>query len=185
MGRSILFIPGIRDLDDVQTIAGLTILGSIAKLAAQYETKINVPVCTSMVMSNGREVVKEAFLSVGRPDLYNDDIVHYITDEQFGYVAAVDGIMVRDKPATCFYMGAFFAESLILAETGNYADAASVLRSGVRLYADRRGVVCGIGISIRRPAADRIAQRAGHREDAGDGSNRAGIYIHHTGIIYR
>ncbi len=126
MGRSILFIPGIRDLDDVQTIAGLTILGSIAKLAAQYETKINVPVCTSMVMSNGREVVKEAFLSVGRPDLYNDDIVHYITDEQFGYVAAVDGIMVRDKPATCFYMGAFFAESLILAETGNYVGAIQI-----------------------------------------------------------
>lgn len=126
MGRSILFIPGIRDLDDVQTIAGLTILGSVAKMAARYETKIDVPVCTSLVMSNGREVVKEAFLSVGRPDLYHDDIVHYITDEQFGYVAAVDGIMVRDKPATCFYMGAFFAESLILAETGNHVGAIQI-----------------------------------------------------------
>ena len=27
--------------------------------------------------------------------------------------------MVREKPAACFLMGAFFAESLILAETGN------------------------------------------------------------------
>ena len=126
MGRSVLFIPGISDLDDVQTIAGLTILGSVAKMTAQYETRLDVPVARSLVMSNGREVVKESYLSVGRPDFYNDEIVHYVTDEQFGYVAAVDGIMVREKPATCFYMGAFFAESLILAETGNHVGAIQI-----------------------------------------------------------
>lgn len=126
MGRSVLFIPGIQDMDDVQTLAGLTILGSVAKLTAEYETTLDVPVARSLVMSNGREVVKEAFLSMGRPDMYHDDIVHYITDEQFGYVAAVDGIMVREKPAACFYMGAFFAESLILAETGNNVGAIQI-----------------------------------------------------------
>ncbi len=126
MGRSVLFIPGILDLDDVQTIAGLTILGAVAKMTAEYETRLNVPVARSLVMSNGREVVKEAFLSVGKPDFYHDDIVHYVTDEQFGYVAHVDGIMVREKPAACFYMGAFFAESLILAETGNHVGAIQI-----------------------------------------------------------
>lgn len=126
MGRSVLFVPGIQDLDDVQTIAGLNILGSVAKLTAEYETGLDVPVARSLVMSNGREIVKESYLSVGRPDFYNDDIVHYVTDEQFGYVAAVDGIMVREKPAACFYMGAFFAESLILAETGNSVGAIQI-----------------------------------------------------------
>jgi hypothetical protein len=77
-------------------------------------------------MSVGRETVKQAYLEAGRPDLYTDDMVHYITDEQFGYVAAVDGIMVRQKPAACFYLGAFFAESLILAETGNSIGAIQV-----------------------------------------------------------
>ena len=126
MGRSVLFVPGIQDLDDVQTIAGLTILESVAKLTAQYETKLDVPVARSLVMSNGREVVKQAYLSVGRPDFYHDDIVHYVTDEQFGYVAAVDGIMVRERPAACFFMGGFFAESLILAETGNHVGAIQI-----------------------------------------------------------
>jgi len=110
----------------VQTIAGLTILGSVARMTAEYETRLDVPVSRSLVMSNGREVVKEAYLSVGRPDFYHDDIVHYVTDEQFGYVAAVDGIMVREKPAACFYLGAFFAESLILAETGNHVGAIQI-----------------------------------------------------------
>jgi len=126
MGKSVLFVPGINDLDDVQTIAGLTILGAVAKMTAQYETKLDVPVSRSLVMSNGREIVKQSYMSVGRPDFYNDDIVHYITDEQFGYVAALDGIMVREKPAACFYCGAFFAESLILAETGNHVGAIQI-----------------------------------------------------------
>jgi len=34
--------------------------------------------------------------------------------------------MVREKPAACFYMGAFYAESLILAETGNSIGAIQV-----------------------------------------------------------
>ncbi len=33
-------------------------------------------------------------------------------------ISSVDGIMLRDKPAANFYMGKFYAESLILAETG-------------------------------------------------------------------
>jgi hypothetical protein len=126
MGKPILFIPGIQDMDNVQTVSGLSILASVGKLAAQYETKLEVPVSRSLVMSTARETLKQAYLSVGRPDLYNDNSVYYITDEQFGYVAAVDGIMVREKPATCFYMGAFFAESLILAETGNSIGAIQI-----------------------------------------------------------
>jgi len=31
----------------------------------------------------------------------------------------LDGIMLREKPATVLYFGAFYAESLILAETGH------------------------------------------------------------------
>jgi hypothetical protein len=126
MGRPVLFIPGIQDMDNVQTVAGITILGEIAKMTAQYETKLEVPVSRSIVMSTGRETVRQAYLEAGRPDLYSDDMVHYITDEQFGYVAAVDGIMVRERPAACFYLGAFFAESLILAETGSSIGAIQV-----------------------------------------------------------
>ncbi len=126
MGRPILFIPGIQDMDNVQTIAGLTILARVAKTVADYETTLNVPVSRSLVMTTARESLREAYLAAGRPDAYNDDMVHYLTDEQFGYVAAVDGIMVREKPATCFYMGAFYAESLIMAETGSAIGAIQI-----------------------------------------------------------
>ena len=126
MGRPILYIPGINDLDDVQTLASLTILGRVAGQIAEYETQIRMPVSRSLVMTAARETIKQAYQTAGRPDAYSDDMVNYVTDEQFGYVAAVDGIMVREKPATVFLLGAFFAESLILAETGNSIGAIQI-----------------------------------------------------------
>jgi hypothetical protein len=119
MGRPVLFIPGIQDMNEIQTIAGISILARVAKTAAEYDAKIEVPTSRSLVMTAARETVQAAYLAAGRPDAYNPDAIYYVTDEQFGYVAAVQGTMVREKPAACFYMGSFFAESLILAEIGN------------------------------------------------------------------
>lgn len=62
--------------------------------------------------------MKEGFIKAGKRDAFKPDSVFYLTDDQFGFVAGVDGIIVREKPAANFFMGAFYAESLILAETG-------------------------------------------------------------------
>ncbi|MBM3316837.1 MAG: hypothetical protein FJY75_03195, partial [Candidatus Eisenbacteria bacterium] len=54
------------------------------------------------------------------------DTVHYVTYDQFAYTAAVTGIMVREKPAANFLIGAFQAESLLLAETGQSTGAIQI-----------------------------------------------------------
>jgi hypothetical protein len=126
MGRKIIYIPGIMDMDSMQTIAGVTILGRVAKLAAEYEAKLEVPVSRSLVMVTCREVVKEAYLNAGRPDAYNDNMVYYLTDDQFGYAAALDGLFIREKPAAVFLQGQFYAEALILAETANSVGAIQI-----------------------------------------------------------
>jgi len=126
MGRSIYYIPGIHDMDDVQTLASLTILGRVSLISAENDTRIDVPVARSMVMVTARDVVKEAYSKVGRPDAFQEDQVRYVTDDQFGYAAAIDGYFVREKPATIFLIGTFFAESLILAETGNSIGAIQI-----------------------------------------------------------
>ena len=130
MGKSVLFVPGISDLDQVETVTGLNLLGHVAEYTAKYETSLNVPVSKSIVMETGREICKESYLKSGRPDLYDDDMVHYISDEQFAYAAGVNGIMEREKPAACFYLGKFYAESLILAETGNSIGAIQIAGTG-------------------------------------------------------
>jgi len=126
MGRSILYINGIQDMDDLQTVAGVNILGRVSRIAAEYDAKVEVPTTRSLVMTAAREAVQGSYLAAGRSDNYNPDLIYYVTDEQFGFVAYVSGMMVREKPAACFYMGAFFAESLILAETGNSIGAIQI-----------------------------------------------------------
>ena len=126
MGRPCLFIPGIQDMNDIQTIAGINLLAHVSKTAAEYDAQIEVPTTRALVMTAAQETVQSAFLAAGRPDAYNSDLIYYVTDEQFGYVAYVQGMMVREKPAACFYLGSFFAESLILAEMGNYIGAIQI-----------------------------------------------------------
>ena len=126
MGRPVLFIAGIQDMDNVQTVAGITILSRVSKTAAEYDATVEVPTSRSLVMEAAREAVQASYLSAGRSDSYNPDLIRYITDEQFGFVAYVSGRMVRERPAACFYMGCFFAESLIFAETGNSIGAIQI-----------------------------------------------------------
>lgn len=126
MGRPVLFVTGIQDINEIQTLAGLTVLSRVAKTAAEYGAQIEVPTCRSLVMAAARETVESAYLAAGAPDAYQPDKIHYLTDEQFAFVAGVTGYMVREEPAACIYMGGFYAESLILAETGNFIGAIQV-----------------------------------------------------------
>ena len=126
MGRPVLFVPGIQDMNDLQTVAGITVLGRVAKVAAEYDAALEVPTSRSLVMTAARDTVQAAYLAAGRGDAYHADRINYITDEQFGYVAYLAGTMNRERPATCLYMGAFYAESLLLAENGNSIGAIQI-----------------------------------------------------------
>jgi len=118
MGKPILYVPGISQISDVATIASINILSGVARTVAEYNTRVIVPNYDPIVMTVAQEVVREGFLAAGKPDAYDEHDVFYVTTNQFAFVAAVDGIMVRERPATNLFIGMFFAESLILAETG-------------------------------------------------------------------
>jgi hypothetical protein len=126
MGKKILFIPGILSLSEIQTIAALSILKHVSKLTAVYGTDIEVPNKDPLVFSAARETVRQAYLEAGKPDQFREEMVTYITYDQFAYAGSVTAKMVREKPATNFLIGAFFAESLILAETGQAAGSIQI-----------------------------------------------------------
>lgn len=126
MGRPCLFVPGIQDMNEIATVAGIDILSHVARTTAEYEAALVVPTSRSLVMTAAREAVQSACLTAGRPEAYDENQIYYVTDEQFAYVAHVTGYMVRERPAACFYAGTFFGESLILAETGNFVGALQI-----------------------------------------------------------
>lgn len=126
MGKPILFITGLHSITDISTIAAVTILGKIALKTAEYESGLIVPCYDPIVMTVCQETVEQAYISAGHPDAYDDDMVFFLTNRQFAYVAGVDGIMIREKPAANFFMGYYYAESLILAETGAQTGAIQI-----------------------------------------------------------
>ncbi|MFQ5500166.1 MAG: DUF6754 domain-containing protein [Candidatus Zixiibacteriota bacterium] len=126
MGKPILYVLGLGVASDIATIASFTILGRVAKRVAEYQTELLVPTADPIVMSVAQEVVKSAYMDAGRMDDYKEDSVHFVTQLQFAYVAAVNGQMLRQLPATNIYMGKFFAESLLLAETGALAGSIQI-----------------------------------------------------------
>jgi len=126
MGRPVLYVPGVQDIEDMQTVQSLIILESVAKTTARYETPLKVPVTYPIPFTIAQEMVKGGYLHAGRPEQYDPDSVTFVSPEQFAYVAAITGVMMRDKPAAHIFLGAFFAESLLLAEAGFESGAIQV-----------------------------------------------------------
>ena len=118
MGKPVLFAHGLASMGSVSTIAAINVLSRVANRTAEFNTELRVANNDPVVLAVSREVVKESYLNAGRPDAYSEDMVFMVATEQFSYAAALDGMMVRDRPATNILMGYFFAESLLLAETG-------------------------------------------------------------------
>ena len=126
MGRPVLYVPGIDEIKEIQTIYSMMILRHVARKTAEYGTELIVPVRDSIVMTFAEEAVRGGCLDAGRPEAFVKDNIRYLSNEQFAYCAGVAGIMAREKPAANILLGMFFAESLILAETGFLSGAIQV-----------------------------------------------------------
>ncbi len=126
MGKPIMFTTGIGTIDNLAILAGITVLKQVAKRAALYEVPVLVPNNDPLVLAASREAVKEAYVEMGRPDLYKENDVFFLTTSQFGFASGMSGMMNRIKPGAVFFMGYFYAESLILAENAYVSGAISV-----------------------------------------------------------
>ncbi|NUO18268.1 hypothetical protein HUU59_02330 [bacterium] len=118
LGKPVLYVPGTQNIENIQTIASIQLLTSVASKAANYDIPIIVPLNRAFMVTVAEEAVKQGFLNAGRPDAFMRDNVRYMSDEQFAFTSGVTGIMMREKTAAHFFLGAFYAESLILSEVG-------------------------------------------------------------------
>src|SRR5207237_9845277 len=73
-----------------------------------------------------QETVRDSYAEAGRPEMYDPESVRFLTDRQFAFASGVAGLIYREKVAASFLFGEFYAESLILAESGNEVGAIQV-----------------------------------------------------------
>ncbi|MEK7866630.1 MAG: DUF6754 domain-containing protein, partial [Planctomycetota bacterium] len=95
MGKPVLYLNGLLGMESISTIASTSILGRLARRIAQYDSQILVPCYDPVVLPICQEIVREAYLDAGRPDAFREESIYFLSNDQFSYVAAVDGIMMR------------------------------------------------------------------------------------------
>ena len=118
MGQPVLYVTGVEELQNIQTIASLLVLGPVSEMTALYDTELKVANCHPLTMVIAEEVVRQGYVNAGRADAHRAENIVFVSSEQFAFAAGVNGLILRDRPATNIYLGRFFAESLMLAETG-------------------------------------------------------------------
>lgn len=125
MGRPAIASFGLGGIDIV-TLQALAIISNVAKAAAQFGTRVILPVSDAAVLPIAEDTMRDAYSSAGRPDLFSEENVRFLAGSQFAYAAGVTGIIHRENAASMFLFGTFFAEALIMAENGNRVGAIQV-----------------------------------------------------------
>lgn len=126
LGRPVLYVPGIEDIESIQTICSITILSEVAERVAKLKLKLLVPLRMPFVVPVAEDTVRQGYINADRVEDFDKNNIQFLTDDQFAYAGGVCGIMARERPAAVFLLGGFFAESLILAETGAWIGAIQV-----------------------------------------------------------
>ncbi len=120
MGRPVSFVPGIQSVDQPQTLAAFGVISHVSRQCARYDTRFLALTCDPLPYAVIEEITRQAYLEEGRPDAFNPDDVRFLSADQFAFTGAVIGIFERERPAANIMVGSFYAESMILAETGSF-----------------------------------------------------------------
>ncbi|RLE49500.1 MAG: hypothetical protein DRJ21_02355, partial [Candidatus Methanomethylicota archaeon] len=130
MGRPVFCSHGIADISSAtygpQTIAGLAVLSYVAQMCARYGTRLIVPVRILSILPIATEIVETAYRIEGKADQFRKEDIVYLSPWQFAYSLAYMSMMEREKAAANIMIGAYWAESLQLAETGYRVGAIQV-----------------------------------------------------------
>ena len=125
MGRPVVMVPGISGLDIV-TLQALSIFSYIARSVARFGNRTIIPTIDGLTTGVAQETLRDAYADAGRPELFHEDDVRYLTDQQFPFALGVAGILSRERAAASFLFGSFAAEALIMAEVGQEVGAVQI-----------------------------------------------------------
>lgn len=125
MGRPILFSVGLEGIS-IDMLQALAVVQHVARLAARYGNRMVLPVANPVVLPVAEELTREAWQAEGKPDAHRPDDVRYLSDQQWAYVAGVIGMINRERVASVFYFGYFYAEALLMAESAQEVGAIQV-----------------------------------------------------------
>jgi hypothetical protein len=111
-------VPGIGALNAI-SVQALKIFAYVSRTAARFGNPIRLCLADAAVYTVAQEIIRDVYQSEGLMERYDQDSVQFLSDRQFAFAAAVGGLILREQTAATFFLGEFYAESLIFAETAN------------------------------------------------------------------
>jgi hypothetical protein len=129
MGRPVLASFGLGALsaqEGVVTLQALGIVSVVAEATARFGSRFLLPVRIPALLPLAEEAMRDAYRRGGRPDAFHSEDVMFLSDRQFAFAAGMAGLINREKVASIFLFGVFYAESLIIAENGNRVGAIQI-----------------------------------------------------------
>lgn len=129
MGRPVLMVPGLGGNVDAVVMQALKIFSYVSRIAANFGNPILLCCAAAPVYTVAQEMIRDVYQREGLGDRFDNNSVRFVSDRQFAFAAGVSGLILRDQVAAAFFMGDFFAESLIFAETANGVGAIQVASS--------------------------------------------------------
>jgi len=126
LGRPVLFTTGLEPLNSVTTLAAIAALTRVCRVCAKYNTRLIVTLAEADVYTLVKDACQQICAEEGKPELYREEDIYFLSTMQFSYASGTAGIMQREQVGAAFFFGAFAAESLILSEAGNQIGAIQV-----------------------------------------------------------
>ena len=127
MGRPIMVLPGISDLGNPQTLAGLTVYGEVSQRAAEIGVVPMSSATESSVITAQEAIVNSAFTAAGKPELYSPGkYIRWFGGDQFSYAVGAAGYILSENPAVIIYLGYILFDVIVDGETGNRIGAVQI-----------------------------------------------------------
>ena len=129
MGRPVMMVPGLSSNINAIAVQAINIFAYVSRVAARFSNPILLCCYNAAVYTLAQEVIRDVYQGEGMIEKYDPDSVRFISDRQFAFAAGVSGLILREQTAATFFLGEFYAESLIFAETANSIGAIQVASS--------------------------------------------------------
>jgi hypothetical protein len=129
MGRPVLMVPGLSDTVNAIAVQAINIFAYVSRIAARFANPILICCYNAAVYTLAQEIIRDVYQQEGVGDRFDQDSVRFVSDRQFAFAAGVSGLILREQTAATFFLGEFYAESLIFAETANSIGAIQVASS--------------------------------------------------------
>jgi hypothetical protein len=117
LGKPIHYTTGLGSVSDqwaAMTVAGMAVMTHVVDECAARGVWLQYTACRAAILPAVTDIIKGGYAKAGHPELFNEDMINYVGDQQRSFMATVMGYFAREKPAVSFIFGAMFWESIVL-----------------------------------------------------------------------